>query len=327
MSNCKIKEFLDYASAEYYNGAPVITDAQFDALADSVNYSKVGTAVYGSTAPHCFALYSLQKFYPGESKPPLADYTKAKITTPKLDGAAIALTYLRGVLIEVLTRGDGVQGQVVTDKFLATNLVPKLLDFYSVELIQISGELVAPKSIANARNYAAGALNLKDTSEFATRDLYFVAYGIQGNLDLVTYSQSLHLLESLGFKTVRDTDFCENFNHDGIVTRVDSIAEFLQLGYTARHPRGAFATKSRSSGVATRLRDVIWQTGRTGRVTPVAVFDPVVIDGASISRATLNNPGFIEALDLDIGDTIYVEKAGDIIPSVIRSEKNVLETS
>lgn len=321
----KIKEFLDFASAEYYNGTPVITDAQFDSLADSTGYSELGTKVYGSTAKHCFPLYSLQKFYPGESKPPLADYTKPKVTSPKLDGAAIALTYVCGVLVEVLTRGDGVEGQVVTDKFLATDIVPKTLNTYSIKPIQVSGELVAPKSIANARNYAAGALNLKDIYEFESRDLYFVAYGLQG-VAATSYTQCIKVLEQNGFKTVLDTDFCENFNHDGIVTRVDSIADFERLGYTSKHPRGAFATKTRSAGVATILRDVIWQTGRTGRVTPVAVFDPVVIDGANVSRATLNNPGFIEALDLDIGDTIFVEKAGDIIPSVIRSEKNKLES-
>ena len=320
-----LKEFLDQASVMYYRGTPIITDAQFDTLADSIDYSVVGTKVYGTTAKHCYPLYSLQKFYPGESKAPLADYTLPKVTSPKLDGAAIALTYLRGVLIEVLTRGDGIEGQVVTDKFLATNIVPKLFNIYSDKPIQVSGELVAPKTIANARNYAAGALNLKDVEEFKSRDLYFVAYGLQG-VFLSTYSQQIKVLERNGFKTVLDLDFCENFNHDGIVTRVDSIADFEQLGYTSKHPRGAFATKTRSAGVATILRDVIWQTGRTGRVTPVAVFDPVVIDGANVSRATLNNPGFIEALDLDIGDTIFVEKAGDIIPSVIRSEKNKLES-
>ena len=320
-----LKEFLDQASAMYYRGTPIITDAQFDTLADSIDYSVVGTTVYGTTAKHCYPLYSLQKFYPGESKPPLADYNKPKVTSPKLDGAAVALTYLRGVLIEVLTRGDGVEGQVVTDKFLATNIVPKLLNIYSDKPIQVSGELVAPKNIANARNYAAGALNVKDVEEFKSRDLYFVAYGLQG-VFLSTYAQQIKVLERNGFKTVLDLDFCENFNHDGIVTRVDSIADFEQLGYTSKHPRGAFATKTRSAGVATILRDVVWQTGRTGRVTPVAIFDSVVIDGANVSRATLNNPGFIEALDLDIGDTIFVEKAGDIIPSVIRSEKNKLES-
>jgi len=314
-------EFLDAASTAYYAGEPIISDAQFDILADTLNYETIGAKVYGNTAKHTYPLFSLQKFYPGEGKAPLADYTKAKVTTPKLDGAAISAYYVNGYLVQVLTRGDGVEGQVVTDKFLLSErmILPVVLD--QPVTVQITGELVAPKSIANARNYAAGALNLKEITDFGTRELYFVSYGIS-NSTLEYYTQELALLESLGFKTVQDIQFCENFNQDGIVTRVNSNADFNALGYTSKHPRGAFATKSRSAGVATILREVIWQTGRTGRVTPVAVFDPVVLDCANVSRATLNNVGFIEALDLDIGDTIYVERAGDIIPTVIRSEKN-----
>ena len=105
------------------------------------------------------------------------------------------------------------------------------------------------------------------------------------------------------------------------MVRVNLQKDYDDLGFTSKHPRGAYAIKNRTSGLGTILREVIWQTGKSGKVTPVAIFDPICIDGANISRATLNNPGFIKALDLDIGDMVYIERAGGIIPCVVRSEK------
>lgn len=313
--------YLDKASEAYYSGNPFLTDAQFDYLADMLGYSKIGAKEHGKTAKHHVPMYSLQKYYPGEGKPPLQDYTGTKVTTPKLDGAAISLLYVNGTLVQALTRGDGEVGQVITDKFYASSIVPKNID-QAERTVQITGEIVAPKTIANARNYASGALALNSMEEFLTRDLYFVAYdAVFENSDFDYYTQRLDYLHTQGFKTVLDIEFCDNFPQDGIVTRVSNNAAYAELGFTSKHPRGAFATKTRSSGIATILREVIWQTGKSGKVTPVAIFDPVVIDGANVSRATLNNPGYIRALDLDIGDTVYVERAGGIIPSIIRSEK------
>lgn len=316
-----ISEFLDTASKAYYSGNPFITDDQFDYLADMVGYNRVGaTPERGLTAKHTFQMFSLQKYYAGEGKVPLADYTKHKINTPKLDGAAISILYTNGFLTQVLKRGDGVTGEVITDKFIIcpNKVLPISIEY--TDTIQVTGEIVAPKSIANARNYASGALGLLDVSEFATRDLFFVAYDCAGK-EFDYYSQKLDFLHTLGFHTVEDTEFCDNFPQDGAVVRVNLQEDYDELGFTSKHPRGAYAIKNRSSGIGTILRDVVWNTGKSGKVTPVAIFDPINIDGATVSRATLNNPGFIAALDLDIGDTVYIERAGGIIPCVVRSEK------
>lgn len=310
-------KFLDIASKEYYEGTPIISDEQFDYLADLCGYTKIGAKTHGEKSRHTYPLYSLQKYFVGEGKVPLETYTKPKINSPKLDGAAISLLYVRGYLVQALTRGDGEEGQIITDKFLAnpTPLVPVKIACW--DTIQVSGEVVAPFGVTNARNYAAGALNLKDIEEFRGRDLTFIAYGVSPSLNEF-YDSDLKMLESLGFKTVLDEAFCESFPHDGRVVRINSNKDFNELGYTSSHPRGAYAIKERKEGITTTLLDVIWQTGKTGRVTPVAILDPITIDGAIISKATLNNPGFIKALNIDIGDKVEVIRAGDIIPTIVR---------
>lgn len=316
-----LSNFLDNASKQYYDGTPIISDSQFDYLADMIGYNRLGAQVSGKTTKHEYPMYSLQKYYAGEGKVPLADYTKQKVSTPKLDGAAISALYVGGMLVQVLKRGDGETGEIITDKFIiATRPLPLSIEYKGK--LQVTGEIVAPKTIPNARNYASGALGLLDALEFAQRDLYFVAYDCAG-VEYDYYTQKLDFLHEQGFKTVQDQEFCDNFPHDGIVTRINSQADYDALGFTSKHPRGAFATKSRSEGTGTVLREVIWQTGKSGKVTPVAIFDPIIIDGANVSRATLNNAGFIAALNLDIGDTIFVERAGGIIPCVIRSEKSI----
>ena len=313
----KILKLLEQASSAYYSGNPILTDSQFDRLTEQYNTYTVGATVKNRPkVKHLVRLYSLDKYYPGEGKPPLADYTGAKVVTPKLDGAAIALVYESGVLVSAATRGNGLEGMDITDKISSSNIVPLTID---VNSLVVMGEVVAPKDIANARNYAAGALNLNSIEEFLTRTLFFVAY--DSSLESPYYTDNLNKLTALGFHTVLDSDYCDMFRHDGKVVRVDSSADFLSLGYNTSWPNGAYAIKTRNSEQRTILREVVWQTGRSGRVTPVAVFDPIMIDGAQISRATLNNPAFIEALDLDIGDFVYVERAGDIIPAVVRSEK------
>lgn len=322
-----LSKFLDTASKAYYDGNPIISDSQFDYLADMIGYNRVGAQVSGKTAKHEFPMWSLQKYYAGEGKVPLADYTKQKVSTPKLDGAAISALYVDGMLVQVLKRGDGEEGEIITDKFIIA-CKPLPLTIEHTGKLQITGEIVAPKSIANARNYASGALGLLDALEFAQRDLYFVAYDCCG-IEFDYFTQKLDFLHTQGFKTVQDKEYCDNFPQDGIVTRINSQADYDALGFTSKHPRGAFATKSRSAGTGTILREVVWATGKSGKVTPVAIFDPIIIDGATVTRATLNNPGYIEALDLDIGDTLYVERCGGIIPGVVRSEKpkNLVECS
>lgn len=309
----KITQYLDSASAAYYAGSPFISDAQFDALAESVGYGAVGAKQNSKTERHLYQMYSLQKYYEDEGTRPLAGIRDVTMTA-KLDGAALSLLYVDGQLVRALTRGDGVEGQIVTDKFLDNSIVPQHINVPGV--VQITGEIVAPLNIENARNYAAGALNLKDAAEFQSRALSFFAYGVQPNLT-PKFDQDLALLKQAGFSVINESDLDKIFPCDGVVFRVNDNSKFLELGYTSKHPRGAYAKKQRADHVETTLLDVEWQVGKSGKVTPVAILEPVLIGDALVSRATLNNPGFIEMLDLRIGDRVAVIRAGEIIPCIL----------
>jgi DNA ligase (NAD+) len=259
-------------------------------------------------------MYSLQKYYDDEDqKRPLEGHRDVACSV-KLDGAAISLLYVDGSLVRGLTRGDGTEGQLITDKLLATNLVPHSIPVMGV--VQVTGEIVAPSYIPNARNSAAGALNLKDVTEFATRAISFFAYGVQPFVGQ-TYDADMLMLKRYGFNTVQETDLEKIYPTDGVVFRLNNNHQFEELGYTSKHPRGAYARKERAEHVETKLLDVEWQVGKSGKVTPVAILEPVLVGDAMVSRATLNNPGFIEALGLEIGDTVAIIRAGEIIPCVL----------
>jgi DNA ligase (NAD+) len=311
-----LEQYLDSCSAAYYAGNPIISDEAFDALADSIGYNKVGSAQHENVKPHLYKMYSLQKFYEGEGKGrPLEGITDISVST-KLDGAAVSLLYIDGEFIRALSRGDGTEGQDITDKVLSTNsLIPHKVKNLS-GVYQITGEIVAPKHIENARNYAAGALNLKDCDEFKTRALSFFAYGVYPYLS-ATYDSDMQILKKLGFSTVKEVELDKVYPNDGLVFRVNSNQLFKDLGYTSKHPRGAYALKTRANHVETKLLGVEWQVGKSGKVTPIAILDPVLIGDALVSRATLNNPGFIEALGIEIGDTVAVIRAGEIIPCIL----------
>ena len=309
----KITQFLDSASKAYYAGSPFIADEQFDRLADSVGYNTVGVKQHSNKGKHLYQMYSLQKYYEDEGNKPL-EGIKSIASSVKLDGAAISLLYVDGFLVRGLTRGDGIEGQLITDKLLASKLVPHEIAHRGI--VQITGEIVAPINIENSRNYAAGSLNLKDTAEFKTRALSFFAYGVQPSLT-ATFNKDMQELQSYGFGVIIEADLDKIFPCDGLVFRVNDNQQFYELGYTAKHPRGAYAKKERAQHVETRLLGVEWQVGKSGKVSPVAILDPVYIGDALVSRATLNNPGFIEMLDLRIGDTVAVIRAGEIIPCIL----------
>lgn len=310
----KLKQFLDLASKHYYDGWPIITDKQFDSLAELVGYGQVGSAPAENKARHFKQMFSLQKYYEDEGMTnPLEDVEEVSMS-PKLDGAAISLLYVNGELVQALTRGDGVEGQLITDKMLATTLVPHNIEHMGT--IQITGEIVAPSHVENSRNYAAGALNLKDLSEFKTRAISFFAYGVWPYFT-ETYTEDMKMLSKLGFSTIQDSDLDKIYPTDGVVFRCDNNLDFENFGYTSKHPRGAYARKQRPPHVETTLLAVEWQVGKTGKVTPVAILEPVMIGDALVSRATLNNPGFIEALGLELGDRVAVIRAGEIIPCVL----------
>lgn len=310
----ELEQFLNRASRAYYAGCPIITDEQFDQLAQSCGYTAVGAKPSGVVEQHLYQMYSLQKYYEDEGKRPLEGIQDVCVTA-KLDGAAISLLYIDGVLVRALTRGDGVEGQLITDKILAhKGLVPNNINLPGI--YQVTGEIVAPKHIENARNYAAGSLNLKDVNEFKTRAVSFFAYGVQPNLN-AKYDGDLKALKRLGFSVISEPELDKIYPCDGVVFRVNSNETFIELGYTAKHPRGAYAKKERAEHVETKLIGVEWQVGKSGKVTPVAILEPVMIGDAVVSRATLNNPGFIEQLGLQIGDTVAVIRSGEIIPCIL----------
>jgi DNA ligase (NAD+) len=316
-----LKEFLIECKDAYYAGNPIISDEQYDHLEEICNEDlSVGTN-RGRTR-HWFRMYSLQKFYYGEDFPvwKIGYKLEDEVDTPKLDGAAVAIRYLNGEFHSVVTRGNGEYGEDVSHLFQdvktleSMSIPPKL---YLPITVQVVGEVVAPKYIENARNYAAGALSLKDPTEFWTKEITFIAYDMLP-YDTESYSDTLALCRRLGFYTIDDDSITEDFPQDGRVVRVDCNARYIHEGFTSKHPRGAFAVKERTEGVKTKILDVIWQTGKSGKVTPVAILEPVEIDGATVSRATLNNFGFIAALGVQIGDSVFVERAGGIIPRIIR---------
>ena len=303
-----MKEFLDKACTMYYEGYPILSDDEFDMLADKHQYNAVGYKVTDAV-PHTYRMYSLKKCF---------DLTDAPLSiedcieTPKLDGAAVSLLYVEGLLQLALTRGDGIQGRDITDKMRL--LVPEEISI--TNLVQITGEVVAPSSVPNARNFASGSLGLNDLEEFATRPLAFVAYG-QERVVNRNYDATLEGLERIGFNTALSFD-CTDYPTDGIVYRLRDNFEFEKMGHTSNHPRGAFALKEQKMGEITTLIDVVWQLGKSGVVSPVGVLDPIEIGGATVSRATLHNIEYIRDLDLEIGCQVEVIRSGEIIPRIVR---------
>lgn len=303
-----MKQFLDYACQKYYAGSPIISDAEFDALAAEHSYTNVGAATRHGV-PHTFPMYSLNKCYVGEKPIDLGGET---VESPKIDGAAVSLLYVHGKFVLGLTRGDGKRGQDITDNI--RHLVPTFIA--RAGLIQITGEVAAPKSIPNARNYAAGALNLKNSEEVRTRDLKFIAYGLNDSAHH-SYEEDMKWLTLQGFDTVLVSDWSD-YPQDGRVFRLNSNRAFTDAGFTASHPRGAYALKEQSEGVITTLEDVVWQVGRSGAVSPVAILTPVLVGDATVSRATLHNQKYIEELGLELGCQVEIIRSGEIIPRVVR---------
>ena len=275
--------FLEKASAMYYAGSPIISDEEFDALAKQYNYESVGHTVTDGI-PHLYRMYSLQKVF-------------------SLEDTHLYLGFKNGNL-----------GRDITLKL--EELVPSIVDI--LDTVQITGEVVAPNDIPNARNYAAGSLNLKDMTEFRSRatNLCFVAYDLQGREE-VSYRKAMKCLAHNGFNVVTDFD-SSAYPTDGEVYRVDSYSSFYKMGYTAHHPRGAFALKEQKEGVITELLDVVWQVGKSGVVSPVAILRPVEVGEALVSRATLHNIEYIRSLNLEIGCNVEVIRSGEIIPRIVR---------
>ena len=307
-------EFLNRASKLYYEGTPILKDHEFDILAKKHSYNKVGHTVTDGI-PHHFPMRSLQKVFDLEDAPTWYTPTSDVVCSPKLDGAAVSLLYINGQLVQALTRGDGKVGKDITDKMRL--VVPNKFLFLSNGIIQLTGEVVAPKEIPNARNYAAGALNLKNIDEFVRRRIQFVLYGAEPARKEY-WTEEMEAYERTGFITVLE-NVAATYPTDGVVYRLNSFARHHMQGFTSQHPRGAFALKSeKTESAISTLRNVKWQVGKSGRISPVGILDPVKIGDAEISRATLHNISIIDELGLEIGCKVEVVRSGEIIPRIVK---------
>lgn len=272
----------------------------------------------------------------------------------KYDGLSISLTYEEGRLVRAVTRGDGEQGDDVTANVRTIRAIPLVLPGtgYPNEF-EIRGEILMPWKVfeqlnaerekaeeplfANPRNAASGTLKSLDPKLVAKRKLDAYLYYLLGdNVPSDGHYENLKTAEAWGFKVsegIRKANSLEQIydfiNHwdtarhdlpvatDGIVLKVNSLRQQQQLGFTAKSPRWAIAYKFKAERVCTRLNEVTFQVGRTGAVTPVANMEPVLLAGTTVKRATLNNEDFIRSLDLHIGDNVFVEKGGEIIPKIV----------
>jgi DNA ligase (NAD+) len=276
-------------------------------------------------------------------------------TELKIDGFSINVFYQHGRLQYASTRGDGVAGEDVTSNILAVKGIPEHIAYQGA--LEARGEIYIPvadflhlnemrianeeKPFANPRNAAAGSIKLKDTAVVQSRHLaaLFYAIGYSEAPIAVTQNGIVAFLEDQGFPISREGTVCQDFDGiakyceiwekqryslpfeiDGVVLKVDEIALQKKLGYTAKSPKWAVAYKFKPEEKQTLLRDVQFQVGRTGAVTPVAILEPVYISGSTVSRATLHNADEIKRLDLHLGDTITIIKSGEIIPKVLLAD-------
>jgi DNA ligase (NAD+) len=271
----------------------------------------------------------------------------------KYDGASISITYENGKLKRAVTRGDGFQGDDVTNNIKTIKSVPLQLKGNYPPKFDVRGEIILPFAgfekmnqelieigetpYSNPRNTASGSLKLQDSTEVAKRPLDCLLYFLIGNqLPFNSQIESLESARSWGFKAPKEAKLANNleevfqfidywdthrhnlpYETDGVVVKVNSFQYQEELGYTAKSPRWAIAYKFKSEQVATRLNSISYQVGRTGSITPVANLEPVQLAGTIVKRASLHNADQIEKLDIRVGDTVFVEKGGEIIPKII----------
>jgi len=271
----------------------------------------------------------------------------------KYDGASISITYENGKLKRAVTRGDGFQGDEVTNNIKTIRSIPLQLSGTYPPKFDIRGEIILPFAgfekmnqelieigetpYSNPRNTASGSLKLQDSAEVAKRPLDCLLYFIVGNnLPFTTQYEGLETARKWGFKVPSQAKLAKNmqevldyisywdihrhdlpYETDGVVIKVNSLQHQDELGYTAKSPRWAMAYKFKSEQVSTRLNSISYQVGRTGAITPVANLEPVQLAGTIVKRASLHNADQIEKLDIRVGDIVFVEKGGEIIPKII----------
>lgn len=276
----------------------------------------------------------------------------------KYDGTSISLTYENGKLIRAVTRGDGEKGDDVTDNVKTIRTIPLVLRGDYPQLFEIRGEILMPWEVfeelnrekeareeplfANPRNAASGTLKLQNSAIVASRKLDAYLYYLLGEeLPCDGHYENLQKAAQWGFKISDHMKKCHSLQEvfdyihywdterknlpvatDGIVLKVNSLKQQKNLGFTAKSPRWAIAYKFQAERALTRLNKVTYQVGRTGAVTPVANLDPVQLSGTIVKRASLHNADIIEGLDLHVGDMVYVEKGGEIIPKITGVDKD-----
>ena len=372
------KELHEHNTRYYVEDAPVISDQVFDeklaalkALEDAhpaffdpnSPTQRVGGAITKNfnTVMHEHRMYSLDNSY---NKQDLLDWearmckilgvTALDYTCElKYDGASISLTYVNGKLSQAVTRGDGFQGDEVTNNIKTINTVPLQISSNDVpETFTIRGEIILPlegfkamnaarirageEPYMNPRNTASGSLKLQDSNLVAARPLDCFLYQIVADRSLFkTQLESLKTATRWGFYVPKHYTHAANmdavllylneweekrstlpYEIDGVVIKVNNLAFQEELGYTAKSPRWAMAYKFKAEAVETQLQDVVYQVGRTGAITPVAQLTPVLLGGTIVKRASLHNADFIADLDLHYHDTVSVEKGGEIIPKI-----------
>lgn len=282
----------------------------------------------------------------------------------KFDGTSISLTYEKGRLVRAITRGDGVQGDDVTANVKTIQSIPLVLQGNNYpDLFEIRGEILMPWSVfeelnrekeareeplfANPRNAASGTLKLLDSSIVATRKLDAYLYYLLGdNLPHDNHYENLMEAKKWGFKISSATTLAKNIEQtlsflelwneerknlpvatDGVVLKVNNLAQQEELGYTAKSPRWAIAYKFQAEEGITKLNSVTYQVGRTGAITPVANLEPIQLSGTIVRRASLHNEDIIAKLDLHIGDQVHVEKGGEIIPKITQVDFDARDSS
>lgn len=374
----RLREELHQHNYNYYVlNAPVISDREFDMLMKELQdleskypehfdenspSMRVGSDINKdfTQVQHKYPMLSLGNTYSEADVKDFYERVRKALNEPfeiccemKFDGTSISLTYENGKLVRAVTRGDGVQGDDVTDNVKTIRTIPLVLkgDGYPKEF-EIRGEILMPWNVfeelnrereareeplfANPRNAASGTLKLQNSAAVAARHLDAYLYYLLGdNLPCDGHYENLQEAARWGFKVSDITrkvqtleEVFEFINYwdverknlpvatDGIVLKVNSLRQQRNLGYTAKSPRWAIAYKFQAEQALTRLHTVSYQVGRTGAITPVANLDPVQLSGTVVKRASLHNADIIQSLDLHINDMVYVEKGGEIIPKI-----------
>ena len=375
----KLREELNQHNYNYYVlDKPTISDFEFDMKLKQLQEledkypeyfdensptQRVGGTITKNfqTVPHEHRMYSLDNSY---SKEELIDWEKRiqKVLGEvpleytcelKYDGASISITYENGKLKRAVTRGDGFQGDDVTNNIKTIKSIPLKINGNFPEKFDVRGEIILPFAgfekmnqelmeigelpYSNPRNTASGSLKLQDSAEVAKRPLDCLLYFIIGNkLPFNTQFDGLETARQWGFKVPKEAKLAHNLDEvfqyidywdvhrnklpyetDGVVVKVNSFHYQDELGFTAKSPRWAIAYKFKSEQVSTKLLSISYQVGRTGAITPVANLEPVQLAGTIVKRASLHNADQIEKLDIRVGDTVFVEKGGEIIPKII----------